>query len=258
MVFASRGAEIDVRAQRLQRQTALQVPLFAGDFRAVQTAGHANLDALAAETQRRVNGFAHRAAERHALFELERNRFRDERCVELRTMHFLNVDVHFTLGALLHFLLELVDFRAFAADDDAGTRRVNAHDELVGGALDVDRADARALELFLQLAAQLDVFVQQVGVVLVGIPARLPRLVVTEPKTVRVCLLSHAILFTAAYFRTLLLRTLREPNAYFLPFFLGAFALPVRALRTRRAVPRTPFCASASAWFAATRSAAAT
>src|SRR3984957_17063764 len=48
-----RGAEIDVRAQRLQRQTPLQVPLFAGDFRTVQATGHANLDALATETQRR-------------------------------------------------------------------------------------------------------------------------------------------------------------------------------------------------------------
>src|SRR5580698_4689532 len=92
------GAVIDVRAQRLQRQTALQVPLFAGDFRAVQAASYANLDALAAETQRRVNGLAHRTTERHALFELKRDRFRDERCIELRTVHFLNVDVHFALG----------------------------------------------------------------------------------------------------------------------------------------------------------------
>ena len=60
-------------------------------------------------------------------------------------MHFLNVDVHFTLSALLHVLLELIDFRAFAADDDAGARRVDAHDQFVGGALDVDGADASAL-----------------------------------------------------------------------------------------------------------------
>src|SRR6185369_1842803 len=31
-----RSAKIDVRAERLQRQTALQIPLFARDFRAVQ------------------------------------------------------------------------------------------------------------------------------------------------------------------------------------------------------------------------------
>src|SRR5712664_3638380 len=233
-----RETEIDIRAQGLQRQAALQVPFLAGDFRAVQAAGHAHLDALATEAQRGVHRFAHRAAESHALFELQRNRFGDQLRVQLRTVHFLNVDVHFALGALLHFLLQLVDLRALAPDDDARPRGVNAHDQLVGRTLDVDRADARALQLFLQFLAELDVFVKKIGVVLVGIPPRLPRFVVAQPESVRVRLLSH-------------------DSPYFLPFFEGA-CFPVKALRTRRAVPRTPFCASASATLAATRSAAAT
>src|SRR5204863_4644997 len=53
-----RRAEINVCAQRLQRQPPLQVPLLARDFRAVQPASHAHLDAFAAETQRRINRFA--------------------------------------------------------------------------------------------------------------------------------------------------------------------------------------------------------
>src|SRR4029077_17512154 len=187
------GAEIDIRAEGLQRQTALQVPLLAGDFCAVQAAGNANLDAFATKTQSRVNGFAHGAAEGHALFELQSDRFGDQRGVELRAMHFLNVDMHFALGALLHFLLELVDFRALAADDDAGTRGVNAHDQRVGGALDIDAADARALEAALELTAQLHIFVKQIGVIAVCIPPRPPRLVVAEAETVRVNLLSHAL-----------------------------------------------------------------
>src|SRR5271163_2200715 len=187
-----RGAEINVRTQGLQRQAPLQVPFFASDFRAIQTTGHAHFDALAAKAQRRVHRFAHGAAEGHALFELQSDGFCHQGGVEFRAVHFLNVNVHFTLGALLHVLLELVDFRALAPDDDAGTRGVNAHHELVGGALDVDRADARALELVFQLFAQLHIFVQQVRIVAIGIPARLPRLVVAEAKSVRVCFLSHA------------------------------------------------------------------
>src|SRR5712691_6849114 len=175
---------------------------------------------------------------RPALFELQCNRLRDELRIQLRAVHFLNVDVHFAFGALLHFLLEFVDLRALAPDDDARPRGVDTHDQLVGGALDVNRTDARALQLFLQLLAQFHVFVKQIGIVLVGIPPGLPRFVVAQPESVRVRLLSH-------------------DSPYFLPFFGGA-CLPVNALRTRRAVPRTPFCASASAWMAATRSAAAT
>src|SRR5439155_2157177 len=157
-------------------------------------------------------------------------------------VHFLNIAVHFALGALLHFLLQLVDFRAFAADDDSRTRGINAHHQFVRGAFDIDRADSRALQPVLQLASQLHVFVQQVGVVAVGVPARLPRLVVAEAESVGVRLLSHSVLF---------LRGLTG-RPYFLPF-LGGCCFPVRALRTRRAVPRTPFCAWASASMAATR-----
>ena len=219
----------------MQRQPPLQVPLFACDFRAVQPACYAHLDAFTAEAQRRIHRLAHRAPERHALFELQRNRLRNELRIQFRAVHFQDVNVHFPFGALLHVLLQLVDLRALAPDDDAGTRGVNADDQFVGGALDFDRADPRALQLFFQLLAELHVFVKQVGVILVRIPPRLVRLVIAEPESVRMRLLSH----------------------YFFPFFGGA-CFPVNALRTRRAVPRTPFCASASASMAATRCAAAT
>src|SRR3954447_14745783 len=45
-------AVINIRAQRVQRQAALEVPLRTGDFIAVQPSADANLDSFAAETQR--------------------------------------------------------------------------------------------------------------------------------------------------------------------------------------------------------------
>src|SRR5580658_8521724 len=92
-----RSSVIDVRAEGLQRQTALQVPFLAGDFRAVQTAGDANFNALATETQRGVHGLAHGAAEGDALFKLQRDGFRNERSVQFRAVHFDDVNVHFAL-----------------------------------------------------------------------------------------------------------------------------------------------------------------
>src|SRR5882724_11734982 len=58
-----RESVIDVSAQRVQRQTSLQVPLRAGDFIPVQAARHADLDSLTSETQRRIHALAHRATE---------------------------------------------------------------------------------------------------------------------------------------------------------------------------------------------------
>src|SRR6266851_3097003 len=132
---------VNVGAQRLQRQTALQVPFLACDFRSIQASGHANLDALAAEAQRGIDGLAHGPAEGDALFELQGDRLSDQRGIEFRPVNFLDVDVHFALGALLDFALELIDFRALAPDDDSGAGGKEANHKLVRGALDVDRAD---------------------------------------------------------------------------------------------------------------------
>ena len=63
-------AVVDVGAQGLQRKLSVQIPLRPRDFGAVQSAGHTHLDAARAEPQRRLDGLAHRAAERHALLEL--------------------------------------------------------------------------------------------------------------------------------------------------------------------------------------------
>src|SRR5262249_21109522 len=117
-----REAVIDVRAQRLQRQLAVQVPLGPRDFGAVQPAGDAHLDAARAKAQRGLDGLAHRAPERHALFELHRDRLGDELRVELWLLDLQNVDEHVAPGDLLQLLPQLVDLGALAADDDAGPR----------------------------------------------------------------------------------------------------------------------------------------
>src|SRR5204863_6788252 len=115
-----REAVVDVGAQRLQRQLPVQVPLGARDLGAVQTPRDAHLDAARAEAQRRLDGLSHRAAERDAFFELHRHRFGDELGVELRFLDFLDIDEDLAIGPFLDFLLQLVDFRPFAADDDTG------------------------------------------------------------------------------------------------------------------------------------------
>src|ERR1019366_7950334 len=91
---------IDVGAQGVQRKLPLQIPFAARDFRAVQTAAHAHLDALAAEAQRRIHRFAHRPPEGHALFQLQSDRFAHQLRVQLRLVHFLYVDEDLTLGLL--------------------------------------------------------------------------------------------------------------------------------------------------------------
>src|SRR6266853_4386499 len=162
--------KIDVRAKRLQRQPALQVPFLARDFRAVQTASDTNLDSLTSETQGRVHRLAHGAAEGDTLFELQCNRFGDELRVQFRPVDFLDVNVNFAFRALLDFSLELVDFRAFASNDDSRTGREQANHELVGGAFDIDRTDPGGAQFVFQLFAQGNVLVQQVFFFVIRLP----------------------------------------------------------------------------------------
>ena len=159
------GAVIDIGAQSVQRKLPLQIPFAAGDFGAVQPARHANLDSLAAEPQRRIDSLAHGAPESHALFELQGNRFRHQLRIELRLVHFLNVDEYFALGLLRERGLQLFDLRALAADDDAGPRSADRDAQLVARAIDFNRTDARRLQLLAQAFLELQIFLQQPRIV---------------------------------------------------------------------------------------------
>ena len=66
--------------------------------------------------------------------------------------------------SLRELLLELLDLRALLADHDAGPRGVDVDLRLVRGALDVDLRDAGVVEALLQEVPDLDVLVQELGV----------------------------------------------------------------------------------------------
>src|SRR5438874_3559184 len=128
-------AVINIRAQRLQRQLAVQIPLGPRDFRAVQPTRDTYLDAPRAEAQRRFHRLAHGAAERHALLELHGHRLGDQLRLELGLLDLLYVDEDLPARALLNLLLQLVDFRPLASDDDARARRVDVDFQVVCRAL---------------------------------------------------------------------------------------------------------------------------
>src|SRR5262249_48993298 len=81
-------AVIDIRAQRVQRHRALLVPFHPRDFRAAETAGNVDADALAAKAHGRLHGALHGAAERDAALKLLGDAFGDQRGVDLRLAHF--------------------------------------------------------------------------------------------------------------------------------------------------------------------------
>src|SRR6185369_11348613 len=167
------------------------VPLRARDLGAVQAAADADLDPLRAEAESRLHGLLHRAAEGDAALELRGDVLGHELRVELRTLDLLDVDVDLTVDELLQLVAELVDLGTLASDDDSRARRVDVDAHLVRRALDVDLRDSGVGEALLQILAKLQITMQRLGVALAGEPAGVPRLVESEPKSVRVDLLTQ-------------------------------------------------------------------
>src|SRR5258706_2561791 len=187
-------AVVDVGAQGVERELAVQVPRGASDLRHVQAAGDPHLDPARAEAKGRVHRLPHGATEGDPLFELQGHRLRDELGVELGLQDLLDVDEDLLAGLLLDLLLELVDLLPLAPDDDAGARGEDADLELVGGPLDLDPRHPRVVEALLQVLLEADVFMEEVRVLLLRVPAAPPGLVVPQPEPNGMDFLTHLAL----------------------------------------------------------------
>ena len=133
----------------------------AGQFGSAQTAGTADLDAFGAEILGGLQRLFHRAAEGNTAFELKGDVLGNELGVGLGMFDLDDVDVNFFAGHLAELFFELVDFGAFAADDDARPGGQDGDAAAVGGAFDEDLGHGGGLELLLEQLADVAVLGEQ-------------------------------------------------------------------------------------------------
>src|SRR5262249_4906047 len=94
-------AELDVRAERVERDAPLTVGLDAAHFAAAEAAGATDADALRAELHRGGDRLLHRAAEGHAALELGRDVLGHELRGRLGLADLLDVDEDLVVGEAL-------------------------------------------------------------------------------------------------------------------------------------------------------------
>src|SRR5256712_6960615 len=190
-----RGGEavIDVGADRVQRHAPVAVPLAARDLAAAQPARARDADAVGAQPERGRHCLLHRPPEGHALLQLQRDVLGHGLRVQLGVDDLLDVEVDLLPRARLELVLQLLHLGALAADDDAGPRGEDGDPRAGRRALDVDLRDAGVVELVLDEAPDLDVLVQEVGVVLRREPARRPCPGRAEAEADRMRLLTHRL-----------------------------------------------------------------
>src|SRR5690606_38122418 len=127
------------------------------------------------ETHGRLHRALHGAAEGDTAFQLLRDVLGDQLGVGLGLAHFDDVQVDFTFGPVRDVLAELLDVGALLADHDTRTGGVDRHAALLVRTFDDDARHAGGLQAFLEPRAQLQVLVQQLGVVVAaGEPAAVP------------------------------------------------------------------------------------
>src|SRR5205807_5743196 len=182
-------------AELVQGHAPLPIPFLAPDSGAAETARAVDTNAFGAKTHRRLHRALHGAAESDASLELLGDRFGDQGGVELRLADFDDVDDDVGSRDVGNPLAQLVDVGALLADHDAGTRRMDRHAALLVRTLDHDAGDGRLLEFLVQDLADLDVFMQQLAVlVLAGEPTGIPRAVDAETQSDWIDLLAHRFL----------------------------------------------------------------
>src|SRR5574341_1149564 len=141
----------------------------------------------------RLHAALHGPTKGHAFFQLRGHILAHQLRIQLRFLDLFHVDVDLPRILFFKRRLELVHFRPFSADDDPRTGRMDDHAGLIARPLNLHLRDSCVVQTLLDHLANLDVLVQQLGVVLTGIPPRAPRIVVSQPIPDRMCLLTHAV-----------------------------------------------------------------
>src|SRR5690606_5562555 len=185
-------AVVDVGAQGVQRHAAFAIPFHPRDFRAAEAARHVDANALGAEAHGGLHRPLHGAAEGDPAFQLLRDVLGDQLGVGFRLADFDDVQVNLAFGLGRDVLAQLLDVGALLADHDTRAGGVDRHAALLVRTLDDDARHAGGVEAFLQPRAQLQVLVQQLGVVgAAGEPAAVPRAVDAKAQTDRIYFLTH-------------------------------------------------------------------
>src|SRR5206468_3995152 len=153
-------AVVDVRADRVQRDTTLRVALGAAHLGTAEAAAAPDLDAVGARANRGGKRPLHRAPEADTVLELFRDRLGDELRVELGPLDLVDVDLDVLVRHAVDLAAQRVDLDPGLADHDARPRRVDVDRDPLLVLADQDVRQAGVGELLVDVLADTDVLEQ--------------------------------------------------------------------------------------------------
>src|SRR5215475_2392427 len=186
-------AIVDVGPDGVQGHSTLPVPLATGDLRSPEPPRTRDPVPIRPQAQGGGDGLFHGAPEGHALLELQSHVLGHQLGIELRMHDLLDVEVDLLARAHLQLVLQPLDLRALASDDDAGAGGGDGDARAIHRALEINPGDPRVVQLVLDEAPDLHILVQEGRVALGGEPARAPRSGGAQSESDRMRLLPHGL-----------------------------------------------------------------
>jgi hypothetical protein len=186
---------INVGAQSVQGNLALDLFLRARNFRAAETTATHDTNTFGI----RAYGFLHRlfhgATKRDTLLQLFRDTAAHQISIQLGLANFDNVQAYSFLGQSLKLSTQLIDLLAITTNHNARFGGVNCHRHLVRSrALNLNARNRTVSKLLVNRIAQFEIFCEQIFVITLRVPARLPAFHDAEPETSGMYFMSQGIL----------------------------------------------------------------
>src|SRR5690606_3277746 len=186
-------AEIDVCAQRVQRHSALTIPLRTGDLRPAEAARNVDTNPLGTEAQCRLHGALHGPAEGDAPLKLLGDALSHQSRINLGLAHLDDVQVHLGRRQLRQISAHLLDVGALLADQNTRPSRVDRHTALLVRPLDHDLGNPGLALLLHDVLADRAILMQQLAVLAaISEPAAVPGPVDADAEADWIDFLTHS------------------------------------------------------------------
>ena len=155
----------------MQGNASLTVELSTAHFSPTQTPRNLDSNSFCTSLHCRLHRLTHGATERHARRKLFSDTLGDQLGINLGILYLKDVQLHLLAGKLFQVATNAVSFSAATTDDNARACGVNIHPNTLTSAFDLNLGDAGSLHTCGEQAADGDVFLDVVAVLLAGLGA---------------------------------------------------------------------------------------
>jgi len=176
-------AVVNIGTQCVQRNLALNLFLGACNFSTAQSATHNDLNALGIGSHGLLDCLLHSTTERDALLQLLSDAASNQISIQFRLADLMDLDLDAFACQSLQAAFEALNFFAALPNHDTRLGGTDANSDLVGSsALDLNSRNCRVGKFLLNGLTDTIILSQNILVIALGIPARLPAFNDAEPE----------------------------------------------------------------------------